>query len=299
MPKVTCFGEVLWDVFPSHKKIGGAPLNVALRLYSFGMDTNIISRVGNDEIGRDLVQYVKKNGLDTSLIQIDEILDTGCVKVTLDENNSATYKIEQPVAWDNIEESDQALKNVKSSDAFIFGSLASRDEKTKNTLLNLLPNASFKVFDVNLRPPFYTLDLLLELMNKSDFIKCNDEELNEICAALGCNSESIVDQITFLSEHTHTFQICITKGKNGAILLFNGKLYNNNAYPIKVVDTVGAGDSFLATLICNLLKKIQPGEALSIACAIGALVAGKKGANPKISQSETSTFIKKFKTDNN
>ncbi len=294
MPKVTCFGEVLWDVFPSHKKIGGAPLNVALRLYSFGIDTNIISRVGNDEIGRDLVQYVKKNGLDTSLIQIDKILDTGCVKVTLDANSTASYKIEQPVAWDNIKVTDQAIINVRSSDAFIFGSLACRDETTKNSLLNLLQDASFKVFDVNLRPPFYTLKLLLELMNKSDFIKCNDEELNEICTALGFNSESIVDQIAFLSKYTQTFQICVTKGKDGAILLFNDQLYSNNAYPIKVVDTVGAGDSFLATLISNLLNKVEPGEALSFACAVGALVAGKQGANPKIMKSEITNFVKKF-----
>ncbi len=293
MPTATCFGEVLWDVFPTHKKIGGAPLNVALRLQSFGVKTNIISRIGNDQDGKDLLLYISKNGLDTSTIQQDEFHKTGCVNITLDKNGSASYEIEYPVAWDKIEVSDHIVKIVRSSDVFIFGSLACRDNITKNTLIKLLQYAKFKVFDVNLRAPFYTMDLLLDLMMKSDFIKCNDEELNEICTALNFNSKSIIKQIQFLSQHTQTKQICVTKGKDGAILLYNDQLYVNNGYKIKVVDTVGAGDSFLATLISKLLYKTLPEEALDFACAVGALVASKEGANPKLIQSEILNFIKK------
>ncbi len=293
MPIVTCFGEVLWDVFPKHKKIGGAPLNVALRLQSFDINTHIISRIGNDHNGKNLLQFISKNNLETSLIQLDEIHKTGCVSITLDENGSASYNIESPVAWDNIEVTDQTVEGVKSSDAFIFGSLACRDEITKNTLLNLLQYATFKIFDVNLRPPFYNMDLLLDLMMKSDFIKCNDEELNEICTALNFKSKSIIKQIKFLSQKTQTKQVCVTKGKNGATLLYNDQLYNNNGYTIKVIDTVGAGDSFLATLISKLLYKTLPKEALDFACAVGALVASKEGANPKLVQSEILDFIKK------
>lgn len=290
MLKATCFGEVLWDVFPTKKKIGGAPLNVALRLQSFDIHSNIISRVGEDEDGDNAIDYIKSNGLDISTIQLDEIHKTGCVNVTLDQSGSATYIIEYPVAWDKIEGSDSAIDSVKISNAFIFGSLACRDDISKNTLLNLLQYASFKVFDVNIRPPFYSMELLLELMNKADFIKCNDEELNEICESLGYNSNIINEQVKFLSNHTTTEQICVTKGKDGATLLYMGQLYENEGYPVKVKDTVGAGDSFLAALISKLLTKTKPAEALDFACAVGALVASKDGANAILTKSDIIHF---------
>ncbi len=294
MSTVTCFGEILWDIFPTHKKIGGAPLNVALRLQSLGTQATIISRIGDDKDGTLSLKYIEDSGIDISNIQIDTIYKTGCVNVSLDNNGSASYTIEAPVAWDKIEANDQNVKIVKSSDAFIFGSLVCRDEITKNTLVSLLKHATFKVFDVNLRPPFYSMNLLLTLMHTSDFIKCNDDELNEICAALGFTSATLTEQIKFLSQHTQTKQICVTKGKDGATLFYNNQFYNNSGYPVKVADTVGAGDSFLATLIDHLLNEITPKKALNHACAVGSLVASKEGANPKIMQSEIINFINEF-----
>jgi len=292
MSTITCFGEVLWDIFHNHKKIGGAPLNVALRLQSFGINAKIISRVGHDKDGKTSLQYIKDNSIDISTIQIDATLKTGCVHVVLDKSGSASYTIEQPVAWDKIELTDNAIAALKSSEAFIFGSLACRDEVSKNTLLSLLPFATFKVFDVNLRPPFYTMDLLLDLMSKADFIKCNDDELIEICLALNFKSDSITEQIQFLSQKTQTKQICVTLGKDGALLLYKDKIYNQKGYPVKVVDTVGAGDSFLAALIFKLTHNTSPNEALNFACAVGALVASKEGANSKIAESKIIEFTK-------
>ena len=292
MPKVTCFGEVLWDIFPTHKKIGGAPLNVALRIQSFDNLTNIISRVGDDDDGKRSLDYIKQKGIDISTIQIDKNHKTGCVNVTLDSKGSASYEIEYPVAWDKIEISEKIIEIVKSSDAFIFGSLVCRDEVSKQTLLKLLQYATFKVFDVNLRPPFYSIELLIQLMNKVEFIKCNDEELHEICIVLGSKATSIEDQVKFLSQKTNAKQICVTKGKDGAVLLYNDQYYSHKGYPVKVKDTVGAGDSFLATLISKLLNGSKPEHALDFACAVGALVAGKPGANPQITTSEILNFIK-------
>jgi fructokinase len=293
MSIITCFGEVLWDVFPTHKKIGGAPLNVALRLNSLGVRANIISRVSENEYGKELLEYVKSNGLDISSIQIDKTYNTGVVKVLIDDGGSASYSIDFPSAWDKIEITDNAIEQIKSSHAFIFGSLACRDEVSKNTLFYLLQFDSFKVFDVNLRPPFYSMELLLNLMNESDFIKCNEEELKEICNSLHFNSKSIEEQINFISQQTQTNKICVTKGKDGAVLLYNNKFYKHKGYQINVADTVGAGDSFLASLISKLLHDIQPEEALDFACAMGALVASKKGANPVITNYELNLFIKK------
>lgn len=291
MLKATCFGEVLWDVFPSKKKIGGAPLNVALRLQSFDIESGIISRVGDDRDGKNALDYIKNQGIDISTIQIDEIYKTGCVNVSLNSQGSASYTIEYPVAWDKIEVSDNAVDIVEASDAFIFGSLASRDEVSKNTLLQLLKYASYKVFDVNLRPPFYSMELLLELMNKADFIKCNDEELVDICESLGHKSKSINEQLMFLADYTTTKHICVTKGKNGAAILYEGQIFENGGFPVRVRDTVGAGDSFLAALISKLLKKVKPEEALNYACAVGALVASKDGANAILTKIDILQFI--------
>lgn len=292
MPTVTCFGEVLWDIFPTHKKIGGAPLNVALRLNSFGVKTFIISKIGDDNNGKELLQYLFKSGIETSVIQLDKTHRTGCVTVILDDKGSASYEIEYPVAWDKIEVRDNAIEAVKNSDAFIFGSLASRDETTKKTLYHLLKYSSFKVFDVNLRPPFYSIELLLALMKEANLIKFNNEELNEICNALNFTSESLLKQIEFLSNYTHTNQICVTKGKDGAVFLYNNQFYFNTGYPVKIVDTVGAGDSFLASLISKLLENINPQEALDFASAVGTIVVGRSGANPKISKRDIRQFIK-------
>ncbi len=292
--KVTCFGEVLWDVFPEHKKIGGAPLNVALRMNSLGVHVSLISRVGKDENGEKLMQYLEENNLDSSTIQIDSHLETGVVHILLDEKGSATYTIKHPVAWDKIQPTDITIDLVKETDAFIFGSLACRDSISRNTLLSLLEYAKFKVFDVNLRPPHYSINLLVQLMSEADLIKLNDEELYEICNHLGKKPSSINEMITFLAENTNTRQICVTQGKDGATLFIDNNFYRNKGYQIKVQDTVGAGDSFLATLISELLSNIKPQTSLNIACAVGSLVASKKGANPKIKQEEIVELMNQF-----
>ena len=123
MIKVTCFGEVLWDVFPTHKKIGGAPLNVALRLHSFDVDAGIVSRIGDDQDGEAILQYLGDHNMNSTFLQIDDTYKTGCVNVTLDSYGSATYEIEKPVAWDHIQLNEDIINQVKQSDAFIFGSL--------------------------------------------------------------------------------------------------------------------------------------------------------------------------------
>ena len=227
MLKVTCFGEVLWDVFSNHKKIGGAPLNVALRLYSFGVETIIVSRIGDDEDGKEVIKYLDEHKMSTRTVQIDETSKTGCVNITLDSQGSATYEIEKPVAWDHIHLTEDTIKKVKESDAFIFGSLVCRNKTSKNTLFQLIDYARFSVFDVNLRPPFYSIDILVELMNKADFIKCNDDEILEITKALGFISESLEECVRFLSEKTVTHKICVTKGGEGALLFWDNKFFKN------------------------------------------------------------------------
>ncbi|MBD0830581.1 carbohydrate kinase family protein [Aestuariibaculum sediminum] len=291
MANIVCYGEILFDVFSKHRKIGGAPLNVASRLQSFNHEVTMISAVGNDAPGSELINYLKTNNINTENIQITKDYATSEVHVTLNEKGSATYNIMHPCAWDKIELHNDAENAVKKADAFVFGSLVARDYNSKNTLYKLLESAKYKIFDLNLRPPHYTKDLLVYLMNKADFIKFNDDELFEVCMFLDSKYKSLEQNLMFIAEQTNTKHICVTKGPHGAVLLYNNKLYYNSGFLIKVVDTVGAGDSFLASLISKLLNNTNPQEAIDFACGVGALVAQNEGANPPLSNEEIDNFI--------
>ncbi|MEQ3664534.1 MULTISPECIES: carbohydrate kinase family protein [unclassified Olleya] len=291
MKNIVCFGEVLWDVFPSHKKIGGAPLNVALRLQSLDNNVSIISSIGDDNKGNKIKDFILSQGVNIDNLQVDAKLKTGKVKVMLNAKGSASYDIMFPRAWDNIQITSLNKSVTQQADAFIYGSLVARDENSRETLYQLLNYAKYKIFDVNLRAPYYTKEVLNHLMNEADFIKFNDEEIFEIGETLNSKTHSLEQNIKFLADHTNTKTICVTKGRHGAILYFNDTFYYNSGYHIEVVDTVGAGDSFLATLISKLLKGDNPQDAINYACAIGALVAGSQGANPKFSMEDINTFI--------
>ena len=284
MKNIVCFGEVLWDVFPTHKKIGGAPLNVAVRLQSLENNVSMISSIGADDNGKIIVKFLKEQGVNAENIQVDEKLDTGEVKVILDNNGSASYDINFPRAWDNIQVTEGAKKATQNADAFIFGSLVARHDKSRNALYQLLKLAKFKIFDVNLRAPHYTSEVLSHLMHAADFIKFNDDEIFEIAKKLGFESQFLEQNILFIAKETNTKNICVTKGAHGAILYYNETMFYNSGYKVKVVDTVGAGDSFLASLINKLLKGTSPQDAINFACAVGALVASSEGANPKIEE---------------
>ncbi len=286
-----CFGEVLWDVFPTHKKIGGAPLNVALRMNSLGINTTMISRIGKDEDGVNILSFLKSQQMSSDSIQVGEEYKTGVVNVMINEKGNASYDIMYPSSWDKIALTNEMIKKVSESDVFIFGSLICRDEISRSTLFALLEKAKYKVLDANLRAPYYTTAVLIELMSKADFIKLNDEELWEISRKLDSPYHSFEQNIKFIAEKTNTKQVCVTKGAFGAVLYCNEKFYYNSGYLIKVIDTVGAGDSFLATLTARLLKGKSPQKSLNYACAVGALVAGHEGANPKISDAEIRKYM--------
>lgn len=293
--KVVAFGEVLWDVFGNEKKIGGAPLNVALRLKTLDCDVAMISCVGSDKDGDLIINQVKNLGLDTDAIIKSEEFPTGLVNVTLNERGSASYEIAYPSAWDKIVLTDLARNLVSQADVLIYGSLICRDQVSRQALNELLQMQLYKVFDVNLRKPHYTYDLLEELMYSANFIKFNDEELLEIAMAMNSPFKGLEENIHFIAEKTETNAICVTRGKHGALLLWEGELYENGGYPVEVSDTVGAGDSFLATLIASLLTDSLPQMAIDFSCAVGALVAAAPGANPAISFSAIEKLMSNIK----
>lgn len=293
--KAVCFGEVLWDVFGNEKKIGGAPLNVALRMKTLGCEVAVISCVGKDKDGEAIINQVKSLGLETNAIMQTENFATGLVNVTLNERGSASYEINYPSAWDKIVLNDLAVKLVEEADVLIYGSLVCRDEVSRKSLEELLQTKVYKVFDVNLRKPHYSYEILEQLMYSADFIKFNDEELLEISATMQSPFTSLEDNMHFVAEKAKVTAMCVTKGKHGALLLWDGKLYENEGYPVEVADTVGAGDSFLAALITSLLTGKEPQAAINFACAVGALVAAAPGANPEISYSKIENLMLKAK----
>ena len=290
MTKIVCFGEVLWDVFPTHKTIGGAPLNVALRLKSFQNDISLISCLGDDTSGKELKLELEKFSI-SYYLQTDKEYKTSTVAISLDKNGSASYLIHKPCAWDNIQVNNELKSLVKNSDAFIFGSLVARSNTSRNTLITLLDISKFSVFDVNLRSPHYQISSIQILMNAANFIKFNDDELKEISMSLGYQSASIEQTILFIAKKTNTTSIAVTLGSKGAILFYEERFFYCKGYQVEVADTVGSGDSFLATLIDALLKDEDPQLAIDKSCAVGALVAKNKGANPMISKLEIDAIM--------
>ncbi|MCM4155456.1 carbohydrate kinase [Gramella sp. AN32] len=283
--KITCFGEVLWDHLPTGKRIGGAPLNVALRLQSLGVSTTMISSVGNDDNGHEIGEYLDKAGI-KCLIQIDKKLPTGSVSVYLDKNGEAQYEIKEPSAWMNILKNKKIKNNIAECDVFIFGSLICRGAQSNKTLESILELAKYKVFDVNLRTPKIPIPLLEKLMKKADFLKFNETEIFTISMELGFKSSSVARCIEFISTNTGTKEICVTRGSKGVIFYTNGEYFHNSGFNVKVKDTVGAGDSFLASLVKGLHSGKTPHIALDLACAMGSLVASKEGANCKVEEME-------------
>lgn len=291
MKKVTSFGEVLWDNFDTGKILGGAPLNVAVRLSQFGLDVAMISRVGKDADGEAILQQIRTKNVKTQWIQTDEKLPTSLVNVSLDEKGSASYEIVYPCAWDNIAIDEQALQRVAESDAFVFGSLAVRDQTSLAALQRYLAVAKFKIFDVNLRAPFYQQDILLDLMKQSDMLKLNDEELHLMAKWFDSKHHCIEQNIRFIAKLTGAKVICVTLGQHGAILFKDNEFVYHGGFWVQVVDTVGAGDNFLGTLIAQLLHDSPPKTALTLACAVGAMVAARHGATPDITLPEIEQFM--------
>ena len=291
MPKITAFGEILWDNLPTGKVLGGAPVNLLTHLAALGADCSVISRCGNDADGAALREAIRCKHVAIDFIQTDPQLATSQVLVQLNDEGCAHYDIVYPCAWDKIQANEAAKSRVAQSDVFIFGSLSVRDAVSRQALAELLPHASFKIFDVNLRPPHYRLADLRDMMRQADFIKLNDDELHEIATALGSPYRSIEQNIRFIAEHTHTRQICVTLGKHGALYFCDGELFAHYGYRVTVADTVGAGDSFLAGFIPQFLHGKPPQDILAFACALGSLVAAQHGATPEIALAEIEAMM--------
>jgi fructokinase len=289
---VVCFGEVLWDILPTGAVPGGAPMNVTYHLHKLNKIPALITSIGDDEKGKELTRIFEDFGVNTDFFQIDKEHETGKVYANPNENNEVVYDIVKPVAWDFISWNNALGDLVANSDYFIFGSLASRNEVSKNTLFQLLESSKYKVLDINLRAPHFNQKIVEELMSKADFLKINEAEL-ELISNWSSNFTQLKDRSNAIMEKFHIPNMVVTLGAEGATLFRDGKDYHHNGYKVDVKDTVGSGDSFLAALISKWMDKAQPAEALRYASALGALIASKTGGCPVYDVSEIDDLIKK------
>lgn len=284
------FGEILWDCLPAERHAGGAPFNVAAHLAQLGASSALLSAVGADDLGDEILQIAHDKGVDTAFVRRDSDLATGTVKVTLDANSNASYEIVEPVAWDEIEVSDATLQGVKGARGLIFGSLAGRSARNLAQLEKLLEVAGpTKFFDVNLRAPYDDAELVMRLARRADVVKLNDVELGRLASRIETGKESpllpqsdaeIADCCARLAGATGVPCVCVTRGAVGAALWQNGDLTTAAAPKIAVKDTVGAGDAFMAALMLGLTRGDASEIALKRACELGAYVASRAGAIP-------------------
>jgi fructokinase len=285
LPPILCFGEALWDLPPGRRIPGGAPMNVALRLARLGAPVTMLSRVGQDELGRELLDFLAAGGLRTEAVQVDPHHPTGRVFVDDSNPQDMRYEIAAPAAWDFIDAADYAARAAGRTDVLVFGSLATRSEVSRESLLRILDSAALKVFDVNLRPPFVDRATIECLLARSDWIKLNDQELDVVGGWSGLAGTE-EERLRALGQRCGCDTVCLTKGAGGAVLLHRGELHRQAGFDVRVVDTVGCGDSFLAALLVELLQGADPRRALLRACAMGALVATSAGATAPVAEED-------------
>ena len=266
-------GEALWDVLPEGKKIGGAPANFAYHVSQFGLPSCVVSAVGMDILGNEIVENLTSKGLNQQIAKVP--YPTGTVQVEIDQAGIPQYDIKENVAWDNI----------PFTRAFCFGSLAQRNVVSRDTInrfLDTMPKRddSLVVFDVNLRQGFYNKDILCNSMRKCNILKINDEELVTVSRMFGYPGIDLQDKCWILLGKYNLKMLILTCGINGSYVFTPGQVSFQPTPKVEVADTVGAGDSFTAAFIASILKGKSVEQAHSIAVRTSAFVCTKNGAMP-------------------
>ena len=288
------FGEILWDCLPSGRHAGGAPFNVAAHLAQLGKRASLISAIGQDQLGDEILQVARDKQVDTRFVSRVRVgLPTGTTKAAVDASGNATYELVSPAAWDEITVTDEALAAVADAGALTFGSLAGRSPYNLQQLGRLLSvTGPLKFFDVNLRPPFADMTLVLELARRADIIKLNDGEVGRLASWLRTgdaipdtprDAGAIARACAVVAEATGVSRICVTLAEEGAGFWEGGTLTGVPAPPVQVKDTVGAGDAFMAGLMVGLTSGGDTKQVLENACQLGAYVASHHGATPLLS----------------
>ena len=286
-------GELLWDILPDGARLGGAPANFTVMAGRLGNHAAILSRIGRDDLGRQAVQLLDPLPADTSFLQIDPVHETGRVTVSFN-NSQPEYTIHQPAAWDSMELSDEWVKLAERADAICFGSLAQRSLESRQTIQTLAAQASsrcVRIFDVNLRPPFYSSEVIQESLELATVVKMNDAEVPLVLALLGMpvEEDGSAENLRFgaerlLAEFPTLHTVAVTRGAHGSLLVTREEWHEHSGFPTKVVDTIGAGDAFTAALAHYLLHGAELPILNEAGNRWGGWVASQSGGMPDLTE---------------
>jgi fructokinase len=284
-------GEVLWDVFPTHKQLGGAPANFAYISGLLGDDGMVASRIGADALGDEVVAQLQGLGLDESNLQRDAAHATGTVKVEIESDGQPLFEISKDVAWDFLEWTPQWQALAQKADAVCFGSLAQRGLQSRETIRKFLSATredAARVFDVNLRQAFYSAEVLANSAERADILKLNHEEVPIVVQAVGGPKVDELRSAQWLCRRFGLKLVCVTRGSSGSLLVTNNAHAEHPGYNVTVVDTVGAGDAFTATMVHHYLRGSSLATMNDAANQMGAWVASKSGATPAMEAEQIS-----------
>ncbi|MBM9520107.1 carbohydrate kinase [Desulforhopalus vacuolatus] len=278
---VAGIGELLWDVFPTHKSLGGAPANFACHCNRLGATASLVSCIGADPLGELICNRLRETGVDTLRVMESDMYPTGTVKVVLNAGKP-TYEIREDVAWDHITCGDELKTFAATLDAVCFGSLSQRAGESRAAIRSFLqhvPDGALKFFDVNLRQNFFSKELIEDSLCRANILKLSDEELPVLAGYFGLQGDTL-EQLHQLHEIFSLRLIAYTRGSDGSVLVSADEVDDSPGLPVKVVDTVGAGDSFTAALCMGLLRGWPLKKVNAFANEVATFVCSQKGATP-------------------
>lgn len=283
---VVGLGEVLWDMLPEGRKIGGAPVNFAYHAGQFGIDTMTVSAIGNDKLGEDTI--AEMNGKHLNHIFPSVPYPTGSVQVSLDEKGVPAYDIKENVAWDNIPFTNEIESVARSCRAVCFGSLAQRNAVSRNTIRKFIestPSGCIRIFDINLRQNFYTSNVIRDSLELCNILKINDEEIMLVSRMFNYDSSNIENVCRTIMEDFSLEMVILTCGTKGSYIFTKGGVSFMPTPKVNVADTVGAGDSFTGSFCAAILRGLPVAEAHKKAVEVSAYVCTQNGAMPEIPES--------------
>ncbi len=291
--QIVGIGELLWDLLPGGRQLGGAPANFSCHAAALGARAFLISRVGDDEPGRDLIEGLERLGVRTECIEIDPVAPTGSVSVTLDDEGHPHYTIHEGVAWDFIGSEEDGRRAMAGADAVCFGTLAQRCKSSGDTLRSLLevaPRDSLRVFDINLRQQFHTTEIIEHSLSLANVLKMNETELPRLAKTFllsGTDREQIAELVRLFRLRSVAF----TRGSRGSLLYADGRWSDHRGFPTSIVDTVGAGDAFTAALTLGLLAGWDLDVVHHRASEVASYVCSQAGATPILPESLRAPYL--------
>ena len=285
--RIVGIGEVLWDLLPGGRQLGGAPANFTYHATALGADTRLVSRVGRDALGRETLERLTQLGVSTECVEVDEQIPTGSVGVTVNADGQPQYEIFENVAWDAIRGEAAAQRAVAGADAVCFGSLAQRNAVSRasiQALVSAAPATALRIFDINLRQHYHSREVIEQSLALANVLKVNDAELPRLAEWLALTGD-VRAQIQQLASRFSLRAVALTRGGDGSLLFADGRWSEHPGVATTIVDTIGAGDSFTAAMTLGVLKGWDLDRINDHANRLAAFVCSQAGATPSLPES--------------